>query len=135
MQNADQIANLEHDAVTGAKMTIGAYKTGILDQNVTVPAGASYYTPTLATNGYRYAQIALANVSGTFNVNGMRQSLLGTLTFIHNAGVNVPSGMGGSQNYATVFNPPINDAVSMQYTNASSTAQATIGQAIYSLSN
>ena len=59
---------------------------------ITIPAGGSYNTPVVATNGYHYAQMVPASQSGsgTLAIGGLRQTLKGVITWVHNSGYNPP---------------------------------------------
>ena len=111
-----------------------ATKEGVLVQGpITVAASATYETPSLNTNGYHYATIVPAAVSGSFSLLGTRQSVQGTLAWINNSGNQPPPGMGANGG-ALGWSAPINDAIFGGWINSSSTATLTLGDILYVLS-
>ena len=102
---------------------------------ITIPAGGSYTTPVVATNGYHYAQMVPASQSGsgTLAVGGLRQTLKGVITWVHNSGYNPPPGMS-ELNGALGWGPPINDGIYGTWNNSSTTASLTLGDIYCNLS-
>ena len=102
---------------------------------ITIPAGGSYTTPVVATNGFHYAQMVPASVSGsgTLAIGGTRQRLKGVLTWIHNSGWNAPPGMT-EEGGALGWGPPINDGIYGTWDNSSTTASLTLGDIYCNLS-
>lgn len=111
-----------------------ATKEGVLVQGpITVAASANYETPLLNTNGYHYATIVPAAVSGSFSLLGTRQLVQGTMAWFHNGESQPPPGMG-SIGGALGWSAPINDAIFGGWLNSSSTATLTLGDILYVLS-
>ena len=102
---------------------------------ITIPASGSYNTPVIDTNGFHYAQMVPASVSGsgTLAIGGTRQRLKGVLTWIHNSGYNAPPGMTG-EGGALGWGPPINDGIYGTWNNSSTTASLTLGDIYCNLS-
>ena len=102
---------------------------------ITIPAGGSYNTPVVETNGFHYAQMVPASLSGsgTLAVGGVRQTLKGVITWVHNAGYNAPPGMTG-EGGALGWGPPINDGIYGTWNNSSTTASLTLGDIYCNLS-
>ena len=115
--------------------TLRRAKSWVIDSDIMVPAGGSYTTPVVATNGFHYAQMVPASLSGsgTLAIGGLRQTLKGVLTWVHNSGYNPPPGMI-EENGALGWGPPINDGIYGMWNNSSSTDSLIIGLVICNLS-
>ena len=102
---------------------------------ITIPAGGSYNTPVVETNGYHYAQMVPASQSGsgTLAIGGLRQTLKGVITWVHNSGYNPPPGMS-EENVALGWGPPINDGIYGTWDNSSKTDSITLGDIYCNLS-
>lgn len=101
---------------------------------ITVAVGTTYYSPNITTDGYNYAAIWPASVSGgTGNPNRRQYGWDGTLLGVDNASSgNAPAGMA-DENYATFYTPPIFNQINFSWTNNDASNATVLGNINYTL--